>query len=618
MKEKGKKATILSGVSPLMVSEASTSTRSRRNLAGTNERTDRFKNIDDGLVPFRHSPSSQNKSNIDVRDAVVLCQKAYYNFAIFRNVIDLMTEFSVSDLYFKGGTKKSRDFFEALFKKINLWSLQDRFFREYYRSGNVFIYRFDGKLRPEDVAKITQVYAEEKISTDVHLPMKYVILNPADVQIQGSASFINGRYYKVLTDYELARLQSPQTEEDQQIFDSLDVEAKKYLTKKSSSSILIPLDVNKVSAVFYKKQDYEPFAVPMGYPVLEDINWKAEMKKNDMAIARTTQQSILLVTMGAKPEDGGINQKNLEAMQKLFENQSVGRVLIADYTTQAKFVIPDIAALLDSKKYEVVERDIQMGLNNILVGDEKFSNQQAKIEVFIARLTQAREAFINDFLMPEIKRVSKSLGFKTYPIPFFDKITLSDDVNMLRVYNRLIELGVLTPEEGLNAIETGRLPDKEANLQSQKEFLTYKNEGLYDPLIGGKNKTEAGPGAGRPSGVKNTSVKKTSPIGASIKFSLKNVAENILLAQKLFVSSETALKKHFKLKKLSEEQKRVSEEIALLVVANESPANWESKLKDYIAEPRDKNQERINEIREIACEHQVDDYLASILYSSKV
>ena len=72
-----------------------------------------------------------------------------------------------------------------------------------------------------------------------------------------------------------------------------------------------------------------------------------------MAITRTMQQVILLVTMGAEPEKGGINQKNLNAMTALFENQSVGRVLVADYTTKAEFVIPKIADLLDPKKYEV-------------------------------------------------------------------------------------------------------------------------------------------------------------------------------------------------------------------------------------------------------------------------
>ena len=612
MKGKGKTKKVLEEVKPLWVSEASSDTKSRRNASSVIERTDRFKNINDGLVPFKYSANNtSNSSNIDVKDAVLLCQKAYYNFAIFRNVIDLMTEFSISDIYFKGGSKKSRDFFSALFNKINIWGLQDRFFREFYRSGNVFIYRFDTEVHSSDALKITQTYGAQ-LGLKIKLPSRYIILNPSDIQISGSASFITGSYMKLISDYELARLRTPKTDEDKEIFDSLNEVAKKAILSGKSNSILLPLDPEKINAVFYKKQDYEPFAVPMGYPVLEDINWKQEMKKMDMAITRTMQQAILLVTMGAKPEEGGVNQKNLEAMQSLFENQSVGRVLIADYTTQAKFVIPDIAGLLDPRKYEIVERDIQSGLNNVLTGGEKFSNQSMKVEVFLGRLTQAREAFINEFLLQEIKRISNALGFKNYPTPYFEKISLSDNTNMLKIYNRLIELGVLTAEEGLKAIETGRLPDKDESTQSQKEFLSMKDEGLYDPLIGGKNKEQAG----RPT----TSSAPGSPFNkASVdptKFSLKKVTENLILADKISKEVEAGLKKIHKLKKLDEDQKKIAEQITSLVIANEPPESWSSKVDDYLKNPVDQNHDRIKAIREIAAEHQVDDYLASILYAS--
>ena len=129
------------GAEPLMaMNEAKASqTRTRRNAAADIPRTDRFRNIDNGMIPFKYSHGVNNNSNIDVRDTIILCQKAYYNFSVFRNTIDLMTEFSISDLYYTGGSKKSREFFETLFKKINIDDLQSRFFREYYRSGNVFI-----------------------------------------------------------------------------------------------------------------------------------------------------------------------------------------------------------------------------------------------------------------------------------------------------------------------------------------------------------------------------------------------------------------------------------------------------------------------------------------------
>ena len=205
----------------------------------------------------------------------------------------------------------------------------------------------------------------------------------------------------------MERLKNPQTEEDVKILENFDKTTLEKIKSKNASMITIPLKGEKVSAVFFKKQDYEPFAVPMGYPVLLDLNFKQELKKMDMAIARTMQQAILLVTMGTDPEKGGINQRNLAAMQQLFQNESVGRVLISDYTTKAEFVVPRISELMDPKKYEVFDRDINLGLNNILVGGEKFANLVSKVELFLSRLHAGRRAFVNNFLKPEIKRIAK-------------------------------------------------------------------------------------------------------------------------------------------------------------------------------------------------------------------
>jgi len=362
--------------------------------------------------------------------------------------------------------------------------------------------------------------------------------------------------------------------------------------------------------------------VPLGFPVLEDINWKAELKKMDMAISRTMQQAILLVTMGAEPEKGGVNQKNLEAMHTLFQNQSVGRVLIADYTTRAEFIVPNIASLLDPKKYEVVDRDIQLGLNNILVGESTFANQNAKIDLFIARLEQARNAFMEDFLIPEMKRISKSLGFKSYPTPYFDRISLQDDTNMLRIYNRLIELGILTAEEGLEAIDTGRLPDKPMSLKSQQEFKELRDKGYYEPLIGGKNQTEMKDQkqAGRPDG-QSAPTPEQKPAGqgeqSKANYSLGKVTENLAKASRLFKTVEATLRKKQKIKRLSKAQKQVAEDIACIIIANENPEDWGKKASQYVQKPVDTNHDRIAEVREVACEHQIDDYLASILFASR-
>ncbi len=618
-------------VKPMMTSFASSpytttdqSSRTRRNVGGQIERTNRFENIDNGLVPFKYSKGVNNQSSLNVREAVILCQKAYYNFSVFRNIIDLMTEFSATRLYFTGGSKKSRNFLEALFKKIDMQSFLDRFFREYYRSGNVFVHRFDTKLQPEDFKKITQTYGGPSLFAQAEkgsLPSRYIVLNPADIQMGGNISFFSGVYHKVLSDYELERLKNPKTEEDREVYDSLDDETKKALKQRNIGMLSIRLDKDKVTPVFYKKQDYEPFSVPMGFPVLEDINWKAEMKKMDMAITRTTNQAILLITMGSELKDGSlnVNQRSIETMQKLFENQSVGKVLVSDYTTTAKFVIPDIASILDPKKYQVVNQDIQMGLNNILIGEEKFANTSIKVQVFIERLKQGRDAFLNQFLIPEIKRVSKTLGFKNYPEPHFEEIELKDKTTWNRVVAQLLQYGILTADEGLEAMNSGRLPEPQESIESQKKFKELRDEGYYNPLIGGNEKEEEG----RPDGSNSPqTTKKVSPIGENTvgkeKFSIEKIKENLLLAQKLESEVQEQLKTKYDNKRVTNKIRSLAEEICQVVMANETPEQWLEKVADYIDNPTDTNHNQISEVQTIACEHQVDDYLASLLHASKI
>lgn len=52
------------------------------------------------------------------------------------------------------GLEKVGNFFEEWFRRINLINIKDQYFREYYRSGNVFLYRMDGSFKADDYAKI--------------------------------------------------------------------------------------------------------------------------------------------------------------------------------------------------------------------------------------------------------------------------------------------------------------------------------------------------------------------------------------------------------------------------------------------------------------------------------
>jgi hypothetical protein len=608
----------------------------RRNAASTISRTDKYANIEGGVIPFAYGGAlGKYSSTISIRDAIILCQKAYYNFSIFRNTIDLMTDFTCSSIYFTGGNSQSLKFFKAWGERVNLWKLQDMFFREFFRSGNVFLYKLNAEFSKDDMMLISEITAAE----NQDIPIRYIVLNPADIQSIGSASFVSPRYVKVLNDFEIQVMTNPQTDEDKELAKRIQEfgEIRQGGKMNQANQFLVfNLDPNRVKAVFYKKQDYEPFSVPMGFPVLEDINWKQELKNIDMAIGRTVQQAILLVTMG-NDEVGMPSKEQIVNLRKIFENESVGRILVTDYTTNIKFVIPEIGQILDPKKYEVVDRDIRYGLNNVLVGDEKYSNTSTKVEVFLSRLKHAREAFLNQFLIPEMKDISKKLGFKSMPTARFTDADFRDDANLTRIYTRLVELGALTPEEGMTAIQTGRLPLPEESVESQKKFVELQDEGLYQPLLNkvpqpsseSENPTEKKPKTpnnmpGRPVGTGTPkTVNRIGKIGGSEdekpqpKLSAKKLAENLVKFDSLISNIEESLKKSYNKNRLSKDQKGIIKEVAETIATNETPDKWNESIASYINSPV-KVTENMSKVDEISEKHSVDRKTAILLLHSEI
>jgi|TARA_R110002167_G_scaffold359344_1_gene575929 hypothetical protein len=608
-----------------------TSTSRRRNSASSGTKSNRFANIRQGMLPYQVSADGVN-----VRDSIELCQKAYANVPVFRNSIDIMAELANSPIYVEQGNEASRNFIKKWFTKINFWNLKDQYFREYYRSGNVFFYRIDGKFNAEDFAKLNKIYGSKYLE-DGKIPLRYILLNPFDITASRSTSYNKNVYKKILSEYELERLQNPKNEEDEEIFKSLPKETRDRIKQGGwgKNGINMNLDASKLSHSFYKKQDYEPFAIPFGFPVLDDINWKMELKKVDQAVSRTIENVILLITMGTDPEKGGINPNNLAAMQSLFQNESVGRVLVADYTTKAEFILPDIGKIIGPDKYQIVNEDIRQGLQNVIVGDEKYKNTQVKAEIFLERLKEARQSFIHNFLQPQIKMVCKQMGFKTYPTAKFEEIDIKDELALQRVVTRLLEVGILTPEQGINAIKTGIYPNPEDIGPAQKEYIEQRKDGMYNPLVGGVplvNQDDDGAIDGTPpqspQGGKKIGQKKAGrPYGtrgipkqstASELYSRKEIQSMVYKIEELQTHLEVKMLASVKKKELTDNQKSLMSDLCRSLVLGKDAKSWKrfgtACIKDF---------EKISEISiipeivEISESHQLETYPSALLYHSK-
>ena len=596
---------------------------SRRNSAHKSDKKFRFSNISGGMLPYVYGADGVN-----VRDTIELCQKAYANISVFRNAIDVMSEFANSDIYLEGGSQNARDFIYKWFERINLWNLKDQYFREYYRSGNIFMYRVDGKFTQSDFENITKIYGSTLSLKPGKLPVKYILLNPYDIVATKGSSFDTGLYEKILSEYDIERLKNPKTSYDQQVYEALDDSTKEKIRtgKYTSDGIRVKLDPGHLVYSFYKKQDYEPFAVPFGYPVLDDINFKLELKKIDQAICRTIENVILLITMGAEPDKGGINPRNMEAMQSLFKNESVGRVLVSDYTTKAQFVIPDIGKVVGPAKYEVINNDIKEGLQNVIVGDERYSNTQVKAKIFLERLEESRNAFIHDFLQPQVKMICQNFGFRKYPKVKFEETDIKDEVQLQRVATRLMELGIITPEQGMDVLEKGSYPKPEDMQPAQQKYIEQRKEGMYNPIVGGvpmiapetgddQDTVEVKREVGRPVGT--SGIPQQSQQSSANLFSRANIQQTIYSTESLRNEGYKHMRKKLGKNKLKNEEKNMIDELCESIVVSCEEADWSTSLTNCILDPNNiESLSALNKIQQLSSDHDLDLYSAALLYHS--
>ncbi len=569
-----------------------------------------FPNIRAGIVPI-----TLTEGNYSVMGAIGLVYAAYYNFALLRNAISMLTDFSVSTIHVKTSNARVKTFIETWLDAVKINDFQQQFYTEYYRGGNVWIYKFSGKISEDGLNMLKRSYSSVAIGgkeafaarQSKVVPIRYTILNPQQVYLQRGASYTYG-YVRMLSTYEIQRLKNPQTDEDRQVLESFPADIQRQIKQGGAwRYIFVPLDQNRLYYVFYRKMDYEPLAVPMAYPLLNDIEFKLNLRRIDQTLVNSMEQVFLLVTAGRGADQYNLTPSNrqLKVLQEIFTNQTIGRVLVGDYTVKAQWVLPDMKDLLGEGKYKQVDKDIKEGLQFMFFGEEKFANASIKIKIFLESLKEGRRAFLENFLMPEVKKVCEQMNFRDVPTLEFEEIRLQDEALMNRLYVQMGQLGFLTPDEVNTAVLTGDLPTPEESLVHQEALKAAKAKGLYQmpapppvPGAGGAIKT------GRPGGTGGTPATRqvSTPIGQSkasvdegdisrespFHFGMVRIAENLVKMDKVLSTVEAALIKTHKVDELNDAQQLVAQRIAASVCFNEPEAQWAKAAVAYVKKgPKD-------------------------------
>jgi len=590
----------------------------------------RFPNlIGRGTIYRRHSDGY-----IGIQEVVYLCQKAWEEFQLFRNTIETMVEFSVSEIQISDKNSSAKAFCKGWLEAVNMQGFSEQFYRELYRSCNLFIYKIGGKVDKKDITSLRDVK-----SGSVNIPVKYTVLNPAQVALEGGVTY-DSAVYKILSPYEIQRLKNPKTPTEKAIFNNLDkeiqVQIQNYSENYGSSQETLRVALENVDSIFYQKQDYEYFAVPLFYGVLDDIELKMEMKNADRQIISSLDSMLLLLTMGgAKGRDGTElppNPEHMACMKTLFENKKAQRVLVADYTTKAEYVIPDIDKIIGKAKYEQVNEDIREGLQTVFGGNETFSNSVTKVKIFCERLQKGQNIF-KRWLEDELSDVCKKMGFNAKPTVKLSSVSLEDDAQMFRVYTRMAELGFLTPEELFEATKNGMLPNSHESILSQRKFKKQKEEDIYFPQIfnnsqynpldadtGNNDKEPSANQVGRPpskdSGFNEVRQRR---VGSIEQLSIKSLKDVLSEYDSLKEDTNSSFAKKYGIEEVSEKQKEITKSIAYNISKNYEIKDWKKAIEEVIEKKIVlSNTDIENQIESICNDFELsDDFMGMLIYHSK-
>lgn len=428
------------------------------------------------------------------KEAIRMCMKAYEKVGIIKNIIDLMGDFASQGIKLNHPDPKIENFYRSWWNKINGGERSERFLNTLYRCGNVIVRRREARINKstkKDLskgAKQTDIKLDKAKVRQNWIGCKYDILNPLLVEVEQGpdALYLDRLKYRMRvskqTKTALFQWQEENLHED--IFKT----HKSHLDKGDT----VPLDPNEISIYHYKKDDWEIWARPLIYAILDDIIYLEKMKLADMAALDGAISNIRLWTVGALEHKILPTKATLNKLRDILASNTGGGVMDLIWGPELKFQESNsqIYKYLGSEKYNTVLSSIYagMGVPPTLTGvagqSGGFTNNFISLKTLVERLEYGRDLLVH-FWTQEIRRVQKAMGFSSPAIMQFSSMNLSDDVAEKNLLLQLADRDVVsrrTVQESLgydDKVEMSRL-NKEESLRA-KDKLPPKASPYHDP-----------------------------------------------------------------------------------------------------------------------------------------
>lgn len=411
--------------------------------------------------------------------------KYYVEQDIYGSTVDILTNFGS-----KGFENDSDDPDIKLF--YDVWNIDTNFrevinwiFFDFFRVGMVRTYKVVGKYEPgiTYLSNVPGVKVERGVLQNItnradrinskreqlhkekgqkkkkwskgYIPIGYTILNPLNIEIEGSLLFNDTRVTLTPSDELKKLLQKPTSElttEEKEIIKLLPSDFKSAVEKGGG----IPLESEYVGSVDYRKMPYERYPRPRGVKAFEAVEYKNALKQADLSTLDGITNYILKITIG-NDEFPVTDQSQLEAVSKLFDTTSKSFDVVWNHTLQIeKIISPEIGEILGQDKYLQVNEDITgaLAISRALIdGTAKLNQGEASLlaRTITEEIWYARQQ-VEKWIYGEYREIAESQGFDRFPRVRWDNTILKDLILYMSTISQLVDRRMLSYRTALEQL----------------------------------------------------------------------------------------------------------------------------------------------------------------------
>ena len=424
------------------------------------------------------------------QEAIRMCMAAYDKVGIIRNVIDLMADFAGQGITIVHPNKRIEKFFRAWFQKVNGKERTERFLNTLYRCGNVVVKRRTAKINKRTEKQLRSMADADMEVIDLkvnrrEIPWKFDFLNPLSVEVIGNelATFVGQPQYALKVSKLVRGLAKRGLTQNTPHHKNLTAMLPPDILEAiKNGQNVVPLDPEKVSVYYYKKDDWLVWSNPMIYAILDDIIMLEKMKLADISALDGAISNIRLWSLGDLDNKILPTKAAINKLRNILASNVGGGTMDLVWGPELKFTesSTQVFRFLGKEKYEPVLTNIYAGLGipPTLTGMANtgggFTNNFISLKTLVERLEYGRQVLVN-WWNQELEIVQKAMGFRLPAKIHFDQMVLSDEASEKTLLIQLADRNIISSETLVERF--GEIPEIE-KIRIRREVKDRKNESM--------------------------------------------------------------------------------------------------------------------------------------------